>query len=158
MKITRAATAWLIRRFIDPQASFVFTAAGQVAEIARALGGVGFHAPGTAYPVRDPQGRTPFEALVAERCPDDEVLAEMAVVVRHADRPPDAPVPEAAGLRLISGAFPLVARDDHETLERSAFLYDALYAGLAARPGRKRSADAVATGGRAVPPGPPHAA
>jgi hypothetical protein len=147
VKINRAATAWLIRRFIDPQASFVFTAAGEVAEIARALGGVGFHAPGTPYPARDPEGRTPFEALVAERRPDDEVLAEMAVIVRHADRPPDAPVPEAAGLRLISGAFPLVARDDHETLERSAFLYDALYAALAARPGRKRTAEGIeATG------------
>ena len=77
---------------------------------------------------------------MAERCPDDEVLAEMAVIVRHADRPPETPVPEAPGLRLISGAFPLVARDDHETLERSAFLYDALYAGLAARPGRRRAA------------------
>ena len=88
VRINRAATAWLIRRFIDPQASFVFTAAGEVAEIARALAGVGFHAPGTPYPARDPQGRTPFEALVAERCPDDEVLAEMAVIVRHADAHP----------------------------------------------------------------------
>jgi len=137
VKINRAATAWLIRRFVDPEATFVFAAPAEVADVARALGGTGFHAPGTPYPARDPQGRTPFEALAAERRPDDAVLAEMAVIVRDADRPPEHPAPEAPGLRLISGAFPLVARDDHETIERSAFLYDALYAGLAARTGRR---------------------
>jgi hypothetical protein len=57
----------------------------------------------------------------------------MSVIVRHADAPPADPVPEAAGLRMISGAFPLVASDDMETVERSAFLYDALYAALQRR-------------------------
>lgn len=133
IKINRAATAWLVRRFIDREAVFVFVPAADVAATARSLGGVGFHAPGTAYPPRDAAGRTPFEALVAERCPGDAVLAEMSVIVRHADVPQDDQVPEAAGLRLISGAFPIVAVDDQDTVERSAFLYDALYAGLAAR-------------------------
>src|SRR5262249_12541925 len=129
----RAATAWLIRRFIDPQAQFVFVKPADVAETARTLGGVGFHAPNTTYPPSDLAGRTPFEALVAERCANDDVLREMSVIVRHADRPEPDAVPEAAGLKLITGAFPLVAKDDAETVERSAFLYDALYAGLAAR-------------------------
>ena len=133
IKINRAATAWLIRRFIDPGAQFVFARPAEVAETARALEGIGFHAPGTAYPARDANGLTPFEALVAERCAEDEVLREMSVIVRQADRHEIDGVPEAAGLRLITGAFPLVAKDDTETIERSAFLYDALYAGLAAR-------------------------
>jgi hypothetical protein len=68
------------------------------------------------------------------------VLAEMSVIVRHADVPQPDAVPEAAGLRLISGAFPLVAADDHDCVARSAFLYDALYAGLAARHGRQARA------------------
>ena len=133
IKINRAATAWLIRRFIDQHATFVFVSAADVAETARALGGVGFHAPGCDYPARDPLGRTPFEALVAERCANDDVLVEMAAIVREADRPQGNDVPEAAGLRLISGAFPLVESDDGEIVARSAFLYDAMYAGLAAR-------------------------
>ena len=133
IKINRAATAWLVRRFIDPDAVFVFVAASDVAATAKSLGGVGFHAPGTDYPPRDAAGRTPFEALVAERCADDPVLAEMSVIVRHADVPQADAVPEAAGLRLISGAFPLVTNDDQAIVERSAFLYDALYAALAAR-------------------------
>ena len=140
IKINRAATAWLIRRFIDPEATFVFVKPAEVAETARTLGGVGFHAPGTDYPPRDERGRTPFEALVAERCANDEVLCEMSVIVRHADRPEPDAVQEAAGLRLITGAFPLIAKDDAETVERSAFLYDALYAGLAARRRRESRA------------------
>jgi hypothetical protein len=138
IKINRAATAWLIRRFIDPDAEFVFVKPIEVAETARTLGGVGFHAPAAQYPVLDEHGRTPFEALVAERCAEDEVLNEMSIIVRHADRPEANGVPEAAGLRLISGAFPLVAKDDAETIDRSAFLYDALYAGLAARLKQRR--------------------
>ena len=138
IKINRAATAWLIRRFIDPDAQFVFVKPADVAQTARSLGGVGFHAPGSDYPPCDANGRTPFEALVIDRCARDEVLRDMSAIVRHADRPEANPVPEAAGLRLITGAFPLVANDDGETIERSAFLYDALYAGLAAR--RKRQA------------------
>lgn len=136
IKINRAATAWLVRRFVDPEATFVFVGGGEVAATAEALAGVGFHAPGTRYPARDAHGRTPFEALVAERCPDDPVLAEMAALVRDADVPRAEGAPEAAGIRLVTGAFPLVAADDHETVARSAFLYDALYAGLAARRAR----------------------
>ena len=139
IKINRAATAWLIRRFIDPDAVFVFVSAGEVAHEARRLGGTGFHAPGTAYPARDARGRTPFEALVEDRCADDAALRAMSVIVRHADAPQEIEVPEAAGLRLISGAFPLIARDDAETVEGSAFLYDALYAALAHREGRLSS-------------------
>ena len=133
IKINRAATAWLIRRFIDPQATFVFVRPAEVAETAQSLNGTGFHAPNCQYPARAADGRTPFEALVAERCADDPVLAEMSTIVRHADRPEAVPVPEAAGLRLITGAFPLIAGDDQETVDRSAFLYDAMYAGLEAR-------------------------
>jgi hypothetical protein len=133
IKINRAATAWLIRRFVDPEAIFVFVAAGDVGGEARNLGGTGFHAPGTMYPARDTRGRTPFEAIAEDRCGDDAALRAMSVIVRHADVPQQSEAPEAAGLRLISGAFPLIARDDHDTVERSAFMYDALYAALRER-------------------------
>lgn len=130
IKINRAATAWLIRRFIDPEATFVFAAPGEVAVEAQRLNGVGFHAPGTRYPARDSEGRTPFEALVDERCSEDAALGRMRVIIRDADVPRAGEVPEAAGVRLITGAFPLVAADDQETVERSRFLYDAMYAAL----------------------------
>jgi hypothetical protein len=130
IKINRAATAWLIRRFIDTHAVFVFVNPGEVATEAQRLDGIGFHAPGSRYPARDGNGRTPFEALVEEHCQNDAALMRMRIIVRDADAQTSAAVPEAAGLRLISGAFPLVALDDYEIIERSAFMYDAMYAAL----------------------------
>jgi hypothetical protein len=130
IKINRAATAWLIRRFIDPDAVFVFSAPAEVAAEAERLNGIGFHAPNARYPARDAAGRTPFEALVDERCPGDPALVRMRTIIRDADLPRAGEVPEAAGVRLITGAFPLIAADDHETIERSRFLYDAMYAAL----------------------------
>ena len=134
IKISRAATAWLIRRFVDRDADLRFVPPGDVLATAEREGGVGFHAAGTPYPPAGPHGESSFEALVAAYCPDNEALQEMAQIVGHADRPGRANAPpEAAGLRLISAAFPLIARDDMETVERSQFMYDALYAALEER-------------------------
>jgi hypothetical protein len=111
----------------------------------------------TAWLVR--YDRCSFEALADEYRPGDVALGKLALIVHAADLP-DVPrqkpqesastfdtisltrhrrspspahtlgVEEAAGLRAISQGFPLVAHSDHDTLERSGFLYDALYASL----------------------------
>ena len=131
IRVNRAATAWLVRRFIDPGAEFLFLEPEEVAHVEREAGAVGFDAPGARYPHRDAQGRCSFEALVDEHRPDDAILRRLARIVRSADFPEElALTPEGAGLRAISRGFPLVSRDDHETVERAAFLYDALYASL----------------------------
>jgi len=131
IRVNRAATAWLVRRFIDPDATFEFTEPDQVAAVERTAGAIGFDAPGARYPHVDALGRCSFEALVDEHCASDAVLRRLALIVRSADLP-DAigRTPEGAGLRAISRGFPLVSRDDHETVERASFLYDALYACL----------------------------
>jgi hypothetical protein len=134
IKISRAATAWLIRRFIDRDAELLFVPSADVLATAEREGAVGFHAAGTSYPPVGPDGQSSFEALVAAYCSENEALREMAQIVGHADRPGRANAPpEAAGLRCISAAFPLIARDDVETVERSQFMYDALYAALEER-------------------------
>ena len=145
LRINRAATVWLIRRFIDPEATFAFVDEAAVAA-EEAQGAIGFHAKGARYPKRDGAGRTSFEALVAERCGDDPALVRMARIIHDADAPPTEriPEPEAAGLRLISAFFPEVAAGDEEIVEKSAFLYDALYAGLARRRGVGRAGSEVA--------------
>ncbi len=131
IRVNRAATAWLIRRFIDPDAKFRFVEAGDVAAIQAREGAIGFDAPGATYPHQDAQGRCSFEALVEERCPDDAALRRLARIVRGADLPDQIGLtPESAGLRAISAGFPRVARDDLDTLERASFLYDALYAAI----------------------------
>jgi len=162
IRVNRAATGWLVRRFIDPGASFRFVDAPDVARVQAEHGAIGFDAPGATYPHQDARGRCSFEMLVEEYRPGDGALQALAGIVHCADFPGEtagaetgrpgggvgtwdtlslvagarsllprsvAP-PEAVGLRAIARGFPLVAADDQETLERSAFLYDALYASI----------------------------
>lgn len=131
IKVNRAATAWLIKRFIDPKAEIRFVAPDEVEQVQRDHGAIGFDAPQATYPHRDDNGRCSFEALVAEHVPNDPALARMARIVHCADfRDEIEGEPEARGLRAISDGFPLVAADDDETVARASFLYDALYASL----------------------------
>jgi len=134
IRVNRAATSWLVRRFIDPAATFVFVDPDEVAAVQRVEGAIGFDAPGATYPHKDAQGRCSFEALVAEHCADDPALVRLAHIVRGADFPEERSLmPESAGLQAISAGFPAVAADDHETVAKAGFLYDALYASLQAR-------------------------
>ena len=136
IRVNRTATAWLIRRFIDPAAAFLFVEPEQVAEVQRREGATGFDASGATYPHIDDVGRCSFEALVEEYRPGDEALRALARIVRRADFADQVDLtPESAGLRAISHGFPLVARDDHETVEKASFLYDALYSFLEERKG-----------------------
>ena len=132
IQVNRAATCWLIRRFIDEHAEFTFVAPEEVANLQAKVGGVGFDAPGATYPHQDAQGLCSFAALVRERLAHDPVLLEMARIVQAADIKGQLDDhPAARGLQLISRGFPLVTNSDSETAERSAFVYDSLYASIA---------------------------
>jgi hypothetical protein len=86
IRVNRTATAWLVRRFVDPEAVFLFVEPGEVADVQRREGAVGLDAPGARYPHKDGQGRCSFEALVEEHCAGDEALRRLARVVRRAER------------------------------------------------------------------------
>ena len=134
IRVNRTATAWLVRRFIDRDATFRFVEPDEVAMIQAHEGAIGFDAAGARYPHKDGAGRCAFEALVEEHRPDDAALRAMARIVRGADFADEIDLtPESAGLRAISRGFPLVAADDDETVTRASFLYDALYAALRER-------------------------
>jgi hypothetical protein len=133
-RVNRTATAWLIRRLIDPGAEILFVDPEHVAGIQQREEAIGFDAPGASYPHRDARGRCSFEALAAEHRPDDVALQELGRIVHGADFADEAhATPESIGLRTISAGFPLVAGDDHELVERASFVYDALYASLRER-------------------------
>ena len=133
IQVNRAATAWLIRRFIDPQAELIFVDPDQVADVQATEGALGFDAPGARYPHQDERGRCSFEALVEEYCASDPALMDLALIIHGADLKELDAAPECRGLLAISRGFPLVALDDRETMEKTAFLYDALYASLKQR-------------------------
>jgi hypothetical protein len=131
IRVNRTATCWLIRRFLDPDAEFIFVSPEEVASIQDETAGVGFDAPDASYPHQDAQGLCSFAALVHERLAGDPVLVEMARIVQAADIQGQLDDhPAARGLQLISGGFPLVTKDDRETVARAAFVYDALYASI----------------------------
>lgn len=129
--VNRAATGWLIRRFLNPAAEILFVEPEEVAAVQRREGATGFDAPGATYPHRDERGRCSFEALVEERLPGDPALAKLGKIVHGADFPAEMDATrESAGLWAISQGFGDVGRDDAEILDRAAFLYDSLYAHL----------------------------
>ena len=131
IQVNRTATCWLIQRFIDPKAKFLFVPPENVASVQARTGATGFDAPGATYPHEDAQGLCSFAALVRERLANDPVLVEMARIVQAADIKGELNNhPAAFGLQLISRGFPLLTKNDHETAERAAFIYDALYASI----------------------------
>ena len=129
--VNRTATAWLIRRFLDPEADILFVEPEHVADVQRRTEAVGFDAPGARYPHEDEEGRCSFEQLVVERLPRDPALRRLAQIVHEADFPDEAQTqPEAPGLWAISQGFTDVAHDDPDIVARTSFLYDSLYAHL----------------------------
>jgi hypothetical protein len=131
IRVNRAATGWLIRRFLDPKAEILFVEPEEVERVQQRQGAIGFDAPGAKYPHADERGRCSFEQLVDERLRGNAALARLAEIVHGADFPEQVDrTPESAGLWAISQGFPEVGRDDSEVLESACFLYDALYAHL----------------------------
>ena len=131
IQVNRTATCWLIQRFLDPKAKFLFVPAEDVASVQAGTGATGFDAPEATYPHEDAQGLCSFAALVRERLANDPVLLEMARIVQAADIKGELDNhPAAHGLQLISRGFPLLTKNDYETAERATFIYDALYASI----------------------------
>jgi hypothetical protein len=122
--IDRTACAWLIRRFIDPEATFAFAAD---AEGARALGGTPFDMRGVE--LGHHEGRCSFETILHLHGLTDPALQEIAAMVHDADLDDEKfQSPEAPGLDAIVRGLGLVIRDDHELLTLTDRLYDGLYA------------------------------
>ena len=126
-KTDRVACPWLIKRFIDQEAEFLFVPKDEVLAVARREGGKSFDAPGADYTHR--AKKCSFEVLIEEYELQDPALSALAQIVHGADIPADIHlVPEAAGLRAIAHGFSLTCPDDHEKLQREFPMYDALYA------------------------------
>jgi hypothetical protein len=126
--VNRTATAWLIRRLVDPNADIEFVEANEVAAVQQRENAIGFDAPGARYPHQDERGRCSFEQLVDEHFPHDPALQRLALIVHGADFPTEIDItPESAGLWAISQGFgDEVAKDDAEIVERASFIYDSL--------------------------------
>ncbi len=126
-KIDRIACPWLIRRFIDPRAEFLYMPTARVLEEAARLGAVAYDIPGA--PVSHDGERCSFDALLRAFELRDPALDTLARIVRGADTDRLDLAPQSAGLLAVSlGLSRLHASDDHAMLEAALPLYDAFYA------------------------------
>lgn len=128
-KVDRVACPWLIRRFIDPQAEFLFVPKESVDATARQTGAVPYDVPGAELGHVD--GRCSFESIILKHnLSHDAALAELARIVHAADVEADLDsVPEGRGLKAIAFGFSLVhGLDDQKKIALETPLYDALYA------------------------------
>ena len=126
--VDRIACPWLIKRFVDPDAEFLYAPADEVMEVAAREGAI-------PYDVKDVElshvdGRCSFESILVKYELTDPALQLLAKIVHGADVAADIGiVPEAAGLKAIAHGFALVhGESDHLKIELETPMYDALYA------------------------------
>jgi hypothetical protein len=126
-KTDRIACPWLIKKFIDSDAEFLYVPAEEVLAVAEREGAHSYDATGARYTHRD--GLCSFEVLVEEFAIEDPAVALLARIVHGADVAEDRDAtPESRGLLAVAEGFHLLGLDDHRQLELSLPVYDALYA------------------------------
>lgn len=124
-KIDRIACPWLIRRFIDPRAVFLFVAPAEVQGVAERFGAMPYDIEGVFWSHRD--DLCTFDVLLAEFGLSTPALNRLALIVRGADTARPDLSPECAGLLAASLGLSRMYSDDLEQLEAGIALYDAFY-------------------------------
>jgi len=125
--VDRVACPWLIRRFVDNQAEFLFVPKSRVDQVAKETGAIPFDAPGVELGHKD--GRCSFESIMLKYDLKDPGLVRMAKIIHAADIADEIDTdPIARGLEAIASGFSLRYPDDEENNERQFEVYDALYA------------------------------
>ena len=125
-KVDRVACPWLIRRFIDPAAEFLYVAPERVLEVSREEIAVPFDVPDVELGHHGAE--CSFDAIIRKYQITDPALNRLAPIVRGADTDAKDLTPESRGLEAIAEGFRLAYADDHELIEHEFPVYDALYA------------------------------
>ena len=124
VKVDRVACPWLIKKFVDPQAEFVFLSSDT--KWAEVRDGIVYDVPGCELGHHGEQ--VSFDAILKRYQLTDPGLLILAEIVRAADSKPAKPHPAGEGLRWIAHGFSALGLSDHEILAREFVVYDALYA------------------------------
>lgn len=125
--VDRVACPWLITRFIDSEAEFIYVAKGQVDQVVKETAAIPYDVPNVELGHRD--GKCSFESIIEKYGLTDPALLRLARVVHAADIESELQTDViAAGLEAIATGFSVRFPDDLENLERQFDVYDALYA------------------------------
>jgi len=126
--VDRVACPWLITRFVDSEAEFLFVPKNQIEKVAKETGAIPFDAPGVELG-HGSDGRCSFESIILKYELKDPGLLRLAKIVHAADVSEDIDKdPIARGLEAIASGYSLRFPDDLENLENQFEVYDALYA------------------------------
>ena len=125
-KIDRIACPWLISRFIDAEAEFLYVPSGDVLRLAREKNATPYDIPGVE--LSHAGELCSFDAFLKKYRLTDPALLQLAKIVRGADTSRLDLTPQSAGLYAISLGLSHSFADDHEMLRHGLVMYDALYA------------------------------
>lgn len=129
--VDRIACPWLIKRFIDKDAEFIFAPAQDVLKKAGELNAIPFDVEGTelTHYMENGEEYVSFDAIIKKYGLKDPALLELAKIVRGADaKRVESPPKESEGLKAIARGFRLISKDDFENMKLQFPVYDALYA------------------------------
>jgi hypothetical protein len=126
VKVDRVACPWLIKKFVDPQAEFIFVPADKVMDEGRRLGATPYDVPNVELGHHGED--VSFNSILKKYNLTDPALVVLGEIVRAADSQPSNPHVAGEGLRWIAHGFSALGLGDHEILQREFIVYDALYA------------------------------
>jgi len=130
IRVDRVACPWLIKRFVDPMAQFLFVEEKDLVEQAKLQDAIPFDAPKIeAVKLNHRGSRCTFEAILEDYAVADPALQKLALIVRAADvKGQEGMALEGIGLRSIAHGFAALGISDEERMARQFPIYDALYA------------------------------
>lgn len=136
VKVDRVACPWLIRRFVDLDAEFLFVPESDLLPAAERLHAIPYDAPRIVQIKLNHRGdRCTFEAILEDYNLRDQALQRLGLIVRAADvKGQEHVAPEGIGLRAIAEGFASPAMSDEERLQKQFPVYDALYRYFSSRP------------------------
>jgi hypothetical protein len=124
--VDRVACPWLIRKFVDPEAEFLFVPSEKIGEVVEKEGAIPFDAPGVELGHKG--DKCSFDAVIDKYKLADPALLHLAAIVRAADTDRKELAPESVGLNAVATGSMMIVKDDYEAIEKGAYVYDALYA------------------------------
>jgi hypothetical protein len=124
-KVDRIACPWVIKKFVDPQAEFLFVSADKVMQVAKEQNAIPFDVPNVELGHHG--DKCSFDAIIEKYNLRDKALLELAKIVRGADTTNRTLTPESPGLAAIAEGFRAVTKDDFDNMGKQFHVYDALY-------------------------------
>jgi len=123
--VDRTACPWLVKRFIDPKAEFIFVPVEKIEEVVKKEKAIAYDAPGVELGHHG--DKCSFDAIIEKYNVKDPAVLELANIVRAADTDKPEVAPQATGLDAVMTGISIVAKNDHEAIEKARPVYDAFY-------------------------------